>query len=1146
VLPAADRPSLKADLELNVIGIRMNEINIDNAQWLRGLTLIERMPRLGVDNGGMTKVKLESAHQRLNRWRAQTPFTVESNFARRMAMDQLTEEDFLGLLGESDESLSDRFPVPPVWIAELQRVLPARTSEGQSAAPVLSEKESRRRESLGFLKLIEPLLEDGKARLREGAQALQQLYPALPFDPVNVEELFLDSLYQTLSLRMTRTVVLELNVLRVKGELEGDTPEERYRNFLKRLGQWDRALDFLHEYPVLTRQLKTCTDQWVAYSVEFLTHLAKDWPTIQETLAPQQDPGQLTSVTVGAGDTHREGRSVMSCAFASGFRLIYKPHSLAVDVHFVDLLKWLNKRGTHPPFFTLKIIDRGAHGWVEFVAASGCETKEELDRFYERQGGYLALLYALEATDFHLENLIAAGEHPVLIDLEALFHGRNSATVNNSSIELLIHELAHSVLRIGLLPQRVWAEGESDGIELSGMGGALGQVTPHGVLQMESPGTDQMRLVRKQIELPGSNNRPLLNGAAVSAHNYVEEIIRGFTSVYQLILKHREELLADDGPFSAFAEDEVRAVLRPTRLYAMLLFESYHPNLLRDALDRDRLLDRIWTSVEQTPHLSRVIADELRDLRIGDIPMFASRPGSRHLWSSRGEQITDFFDEPSLNSVRRRLRDLSEGDLSRQVWFTRASLMTLIMGQGEDQWVHYKPEYSNKIADPERLIAAARKVADRIEVLALRNDEAAMWVGVTLRQERTWTVLPVGSDLYDGNAGIALFLAYLGSITGEHCYTTLAQAALVGIMSQMEEPLSEPKMLGRLGGFSGWGSLIYTLAHLGQLWNQPELFQEAERVVSRLSELIDEDESLDILGGAAGCIAALLSLYQCTSSGNALAMAIRCADRLVARAEPMAHGAAWRTDTAESEDPLAGFSHGTAGIAGALLEIFAVTGDARYRQAALDAIVYERSLFVAEEGNWLDIRESKESGESDPEKKRFMVAWCHGAVGVGLGRLRSLRHIGLADAEVLEEINVALKTTVERGFGSNHCLCHGDLGNLELLLQASLAFGDAQLTRQTYEIATSILDSIDKHGWLCGVPMGVETPGLMTGLAGIGFGLLRLAEPERVPSIVTLAPPPQTDARTEDFLPSSWAKVVSQGEQVLRAGAQGQSLTGGI
>jgi len=52
-----------------------------------------------------------------------------------------------------------------------------------------------------------------------------------------------------------------------------------------------------------------------------------------------------------------------------------------------------------------------------------------------------------------------------------------------------------------------------------------------------------------------------------------------------------------------------------------------------------------------------------------------------------------------------------------------------------------------------------------------------------------------------------------------------------------------------------------------------------------------------------------------------------------------------------------------------------------------------------------------------------------------------------------------------------------------------------------------MLESIDKHGWLSGIPLEVESPGLMTGLAGIGYGLLRLAEPSRVPPVLLLAPP---------------------------------------
>ncbi len=54
-----------------------------------------------------------------------------------------------------------------------------------------------------------------------------------------------------------------------------------------------------------------------------------------------------------------------------------------------------------------------------------------------------------------------------------------------------------------------------------------------------------------------------------------------------------------------------------------------------------------------------------------------------------------------------------------------------------------------------------------------------------------------------------------------------------------------------------------------------------------------------------------------------------------------------------------------------------------------------------------------------------------------------------------------------------------------------------------------ILDSIDRHGWQCGGPEAVEMPSLMLGLAGIGYEMLRLAEPDLVPSVLVLAPPVQ-------------------------------------
>jgi len=209
-----------------------------------------------------------------------------------------------------------------------------------------------------------------------------------------------------------------------------------------------------------------------------------------------------------------------------------------------------------------------------------------------------------------------------------------------------------------------------------------------------------------------------------------------------------------------------------------------------------------------------------------------------------------------------------------------------------------------------------------------------------------------------------------------------------------------------------------------------------------------------------------------------------------------------------SQGPLTGFAHGAAGIAWALLELASQTGDNRFQTAALGGIHYERSLFSVEAGNWPDLRlRDSDSDDKSLEAPPFALAWCHGAPGIGLSRLCSLRHID--DGATRDEIDTALKTTLNQGFGLNHSLCHGDLGNLEFLLQASQMLNDPYWVVQLNRLTAMILESIQRDGWLCGVPLGVETPGLMTGLAGIGYELLRLAKPASVPSVLVLAPPPE-------------------------------------
>ncbi len=203
---------------------------------------------------------------------------------------------------------------------------------------------------------------------------------------------------------------------------------------------------------------------------------------------------------------------------------------------------------------------------MERVAAAPCASREEVGRFYRRQGSYLALLYALDASDFHCENLIAAGEHPMLVDLESLFQAPVGGMEGKQPDLVAAHALGRSVLRVGLLPQRLWGDREQEGIDISGLGGQGGQLSPREIPFWQDPGTDAMRLERCREAMPEASHRPCLDGKPVEVVAHAADLEAGFTATYRLLASLRGELAAPGGPLDRFAGDEVRAILRPTEL----------------------------------------------------------------------------------------------------------------------------------------------------------------------------------------------------------------------------------------------------------------------------------------------------------------------------------------------------------------------------------------------------------------------------------------------------------------------------------------------------------------------------------------------------------------------------------------------------
>jgi lantibiotic modifying enzyme len=307
-----------------------------------------------------------------------------------------------------------------------------------------------------------------------------------------------------------------------------------------------------------------------------------------------------------------------------------------------------------------------------------------------------------------------------------------------------------------------------------------------------------------------------------------------------------------------------------------------------------------------------------------------------------------------------------------------------------------------------------------------------------------------------------------------------------------------------VGAFQGDPSMLYAALHLAEIWDDPSIVTELRGALGRIRRELEEDRQFDVMGGTAGCVLVMLRLHERYPELGALDVARAGGPHLLRHMETVEGGAAW-TGRIEGERPLLGLSHGAAGIAWALSELADATGDRRVREAAEKALAYERVWFDPVTGNWPDfrvVRDAPAGGE-----QRYSWSWCHGAPGIGIARLMTRRLID--DGAIEDEIRAALCSTEAEGFTGMHNLCHGDLGNGDLLLLAAREFGEASWECEAQRRAGTALCEAAAGGWRADIFGLADSPGLMTGLSGIGYQLLRLADPEGVPSVLALEPPRQ-------------------------------------
>jgi lantibiotic modifying enzyme len=385
----------------------------------------------------------------------------------------------------------------------------------------------------------------------------------------------------------------------------------------------------------------------------------------------------------------------------------------------------------------------------------------------------------------------------------------------------------------------------------------------------------------------------------------------------------------------------------------------------------------------------------------------------------------------------------------------------------------------------------------RIAESAIWFDGRCNWIGTLPREAcgGSPALAALGPDLYGGTSGVALFLAEAGTRLDDDRLRTTASGAIRHALDHAGR--IEPE--ARDGLYAGLIGIAYAATRVGGLLH-------AEEVVARARDLLrawrwesTRSASADVMSGCAGAVVGLIALTEAVEERWLVDAAAGLGEELIARAETSSSGWSWAMPGRRSMHNLCGFSHGAAGIGHALSELFGVTGEARFRDAAERAFDHERSWFDSRTGSWPDLREvGRLAGRDAPIPTAG--SWCNGASGIALSRLRAAELLG--SAALHHDAALALAACERHVFEllvhppADFSLCHGAAGAGDVLLYAA----DGPQHQHTGLAAEIGRRGIERHHgpgaarFPYGVPEG-ETPGLLLGLAGIGMFYLRLLDP---------------------------------------------------
>jgi len=463
------------------------------------------------------------------------------------------------------------------------------------------------RSARDFLPILTPAFVQGIEKRQARLQLASAAAGATPAVPDSMHE----NLLNMLSYQVSKVCVTEFHASRRRGELDG---ENAYPRFLGHLADPEVRQALYRKYPVLLQKLKNIRRNWFRGNLTLLMRYAADRAVIQSQLLDGCSVPLIGLKTLG--DPHNGGTGATCLSFASGLRCMYKPRNLAVDTAMNRVIDWIGQHLQYP-LKTFQVLERGAYGWCAYVEHAYC-SGEALSRHYYRLGSLLAIAHAFNLVDIHAENLIASGEHPMIVDFECIFsHLRSREAPETQPPRRLVWE--HLIL-----PNITFYKDSPHVFDPSVLGYMAGAPLPleRTILSYDAAG--EPIFTSQHAPAPAVHCHPEPADERQAAR-FQSEFTQGFSDAYRALKNSLPAYLEAHPTFSEAVN--ARVIVTNTPIYAQILNNLNHPLLLSSTDESRRYILHNLTQARArdedafTPY-------EVTALENGDVPYFERYAGS--------------------------------------------------------------------------------------------------------------------------------------------------------------------------------------------------------------------------------------------------------------------------------------------------------------------------------------------------------------------------------------------------------------------------------------------------------------------------------------------------------------------------------------